>query len=547
MRKIYREKNKGGIRMSNTITEIVLLPNSPSRTFELSSTCTLVTGFSGKGKTLLFKMIIFALGDDSNIDVDEAKNHYGELDRISIKFSNGMTFTRCFTTEFKAEVETLEGDTLIFDDKTRYREEVGKLFNHKNVKLITNETKSIQKSFTVPEYISTLFFSESRVAEEKTLIEAEGHANELKLSNYYKYFVTGDLINEELASQDKKRKKDDSENESVIKFLSKKSKITTTKAKNQLKELKKNQERLLLKIQTNEQTIAEKKSEIKQLLVDRSRLVALSSLYENQVSELNCVHVLDDHMADAFFRCDNCNEIVRWNTEDVNEQIGMLQSRIKQIKETSKQIDCEIGKARYEIKRLKATNEEMIAEIETISSNIKDLESELSDQIAYDRAKDALLALRQKSEEKPVVTLDSEKMRINTLFSVQIDDLCKKIGSRLGTWGVVSKKEVAFDHEKFDFRFSGTLRPLLAKGYKTFCTVAMIVELMLHMKKVGVPCFDFILIDTVWKVADFEEEDLDSVCLNFMNDMATCGIQIIVFENQPPKESSDSYKNMRLN
>ncbi len=533
--------------MRNTITEIILLPNSPGRTFELSATCTLVTGFSGKGKTLLFKMIIFALGDDSNIDIEEAKNHYGELDRISIKFSNGMTFTRCFTTEFKAEIETLEGDTLTFDDKTRYREEVGKLFNHKNVKLITNETKSTQKSFTVPEYISTLFFSESRVAEEKTLIETEGHANELKLSNYYKYFVTGDFINEELASQDKKRKKDDSEVESVIKFLSKKSKTTTTKAKNQLKELKKNQERLLLKIETNEQTIDGKKAEIKQLSVDRSRLVALSSLYENQVSELTCVHVLDDHMSNAFFRCDNCNEIVRWNTEDVNEQIGMLQSRIKQIKETSRQIDYEIGKARDDIKRLKATNEEIIAESDTILSNIKDLESELSAQLAYDRAKNALLALRQKSEEKPVVTLDAEKMRINTLFSVQIDDLCKKIGSRLGTWGVFSKKEVTFDHEKFDFRFSGTLRPLLAKGYKTFCTVAMIVELMLHMKKVGVPCFDFILIDTVWKVADFEVEDLDSVCLNFMNDMATCGIQVIVFENQPPKEFSDSYKNIRLN
>ena len=73
---------------------------------------------------------------------------------------------------------------------------------------------------------------------------------------------------------------------------------------------------------------------------------------------------------------------------------------------------------------------------------------------------------------------------------------------------------------------------MLPKGYRGFFTVAVIIELMLQMKRVGVPCFDFILVDTVWKVASFEKEDINDVVTKFLNNISNCGLQIIVFENE---------------
>lgn len=73
---------------------------------------------------------------------------------------------------------------------------------------------------------------------------------------------------------------------------------------------------------------------------------------------------------------------------------------------------------------------------------------------------------------------------------------------------------------------------MLPKGYRGFFTVAVIIELMLQMKRVGVPCFDFILVDIVWKVASFEKEDINDVVTKFLNNISNCGLQIIVFENE---------------
>lgn len=84
----------------------------------------------------------------------------------------------------------------------------------------------------------------------------------------------------------------------------------------------------------------------------------------------------------------------------------------------------------------------------------------------------------------------------------------------------------------FDFKFNGTLRPLLPKGYKGFCSIAMILELIHHMKSKGIPCFNFILIDTVWKVASFEQENLVEVVDNFLLDLSQETIQTIIFENE---------------
>lgn len=128
--------------------------------------------------------------------------------------------------------------------------------------------------------------------------------------------------------------------------------------------------------------------------------------------------------------------------------------------------------------------------------------------------------------------LIAEKEKWDNEFEKQMEILCSAISNRLNKWGVISKKEVSFDLERFDFKFNGTVRPLLPKGYKGFCSVAMILELIHHMKSKGIPCFSYILIDTVWKVAAFEQENLEEVVDNFLLDLSQETIQTIIFENE---------------
>ena len=61
--------------MTNYITKIELIADS-NIVIEPLETTTLITGFSGKGKTLLFKLIKYVLGETESIDLDEAKRQF---------------------------------------------------------------------------------------------------------------------------------------------------------------------------------------------------------------------------------------------------------------------------------------------------------------------------------------------------------------------------------------------------------------------------------------------------------------------------------------
>ena len=168
----------------------------------------------------------------------------------------------------------------------------------------------------------------------------------------------------------------------------------------------------------------------------------------------------------------------------------------------------------------------------TLSQKLSEIDRSIYTYDIYEKSK-AILDVKNKTTQNSYQNkLNAEKERWDKEFETQIDVLCAAIGERLDKWGIVSKKDVSFDYAKFDFKFNGTLRPLLPKGYKGFCSVAMIIELIHHMKLKGVPCFNYILIDTVWKVASFEKENLEEIVDNFLLDLSQDTIQTIIFENE---------------
>ena len=183
--------------MTNYITKIELKADSEI-IIEPIETTTLITGFSGKGKTLLFKLIKFALGETESIDLDESKRQFPGLERIQLTFSNGYIFARELKDAFFAEIKFNDSDEFIIQDKKAYRKQIGALFGHEDIKVLRKGNPPSTISFTLSEYLNTLFFDESKLTDNKTLIEVEGRANEVKLTNYYKYFLTGKLLDKSL-------------------------------------------------------------------------------------------------------------------------------------------------------------------------------------------------------------------------------------------------------------------------------------------------------------------------------------------------------------
>ena len=91
--------------MDNILSKIEIFADS-NITIEPAEGTTLITGASGEGKTLLFKLVTYALGNDGKIDVDEAKRQFSGLSAIKLTFSNGYIFERKLSKELNAQIIT---------------------------------------------------------------------------------------------------------------------------------------------------------------------------------------------------------------------------------------------------------------------------------------------------------------------------------------------------------------------------------------------------------------------------------------------------------
>ena len=153
--------------MDNILSKIEIFADS-NITIEPAEGTTLITGASGEGKTLLFKLVTYALGNDGKIDVDEAKRQFSGLSAIKLTFSNGYIFERKLSKELNAQIITDTNEKITPDNIKEYREYVGKLFNHHNIKVLKKGNPPTLTTFSVPEYIKTLFFDAARFCRKLT-------------------------------------------------------------------------------------------------------------------------------------------------------------------------------------------------------------------------------------------------------------------------------------------------------------------------------------------------------------------------------------------
>lgn len=518
--------------MNNILSKIEIFADS-NIIIEPSENTTLITGASGEGKTLLFKLVTYALGNDSKIDADEAKRQFPGLSAIRLTFSNGYIFERKLSKEFVAKIITDENKEISPDDQKKYREHVGKLFNHKNIKVLRKGNPPTLTTFTVPEYIKTLFFDESRIVSDNTLIDVEGRAEEIKLASYYKYFLTGKIIDLSVIEGAKEESKASTEAKKFITYFSRQVEKPSAAIKNERQKInaiiKKNDNKL--ELLTNE--LEEKSNQFKSLIISRNKMQALQALYNSQLAEIDAARLLDDFMTGAEIVCENCGHKIQWEeiVEPDDEKVELL-LQLKEINKTLSKVEKELESYQKKIKEIKIQIEDTKKENYVLSQKLEEIDKLIYKYDIFEKSK-AILSVRDKVTQNSYQDkLIAEKEKWDKEFENQMKILCSAISKRLNKWGVISKKEVSFDLERFDFKFNGTLRPLLPKGYKGFCSIAMILELIHHMKSKEIPCFNYVLIDTVWKVASFEQENLEEVVDNFLLDLSQETIQTIVFENE---------------
>ena len=518
--------------MEKIISKIEIFADS-NITIEPSENTTLITGASGEGKTLLFKLITYTLGNDSKIEEDEAKRQFPGLCSIRLTFSNGYVFERKLSKDFDGKIITEGNEEITLDNIKKYREYVGKLFNHQDVKVLKKGNPPTLTTFSVPEYINTLFFDESRIVSDNTLIDVEGYAEETKLTNYYKYFLTGKIIDVSIIDGARKESKQSTEAKKIIRYFSRQVEKPSATVKNERQKIRTTIDKNTKKLESLIDELEENSKQFKSLIISRNKMQALQALYNSQMSEIEAAKLLDGFMSGAEIVCEKCGNKIQWEEMvDADEEKAELFLQLKEIDKTLLKVQKEIDSCQKKIKDNKVQIEDIQKENNTLSQKLADIEKLIYKYDIYEKSK-AILDVRNKTTQGSFQDkLIAEKEKWDREFETQMGVLCDAISQRLSKWGIVSKKEVSFDYERFDFKFNGTLRPLLPKGYKGFCSVAMILELIHHMKLKDVPCFNYILIDTVWKVASFEKENLEEVVDNFLVDLSQETIQTIIFENE---------------
>ena len=502
--------------------------------FKINNNVTIITDVSGSGKTLLFKFIEFLLGSDGkHIVLTEANKVYPGLDYIEmgiISKQKHYVFRKHF--DFKTQLVLCDNVQI----QGNYKDILNEVINYNPIKVIKNRTEFEFSTFTLREYVKTLFFNEERLTSQKPLI-GDNYSEAVKIKNFYKYLVTGISLDERELKKAKDEHKVVTDIKNSLNLLKKELDQPSPEDKSDYVKLKK-------QIAYYQKTLTKYENQISDLVVSKNekninieRLKSLKQLLESQIEDMLSAKQFEYFLSDFTVKCECGKDIHVIDSlfsdneyKDVKLKIKDISSQIKNNNKDLKNIIDKINNLQLLINNLQTT-------IEETNQNLQDLTKKIEDYDVYVRL---LNIFNIKNEKRTnIAKIEKEEEFLEKNFINNINEICLKASERVKKWGLNRYTEICFDLKEFEFTYDGTLRYLLSKGYKNICTCAVIIEILNKSISLGINSLRTIVIDSFWTNLFIKGISSESIINLIVKDLENINIQVIIMENTIPSEFSN--------
>lgn len=510
---------------------------------EFGSKINLIYGDSDSGKTFIYKLIETVFGSEHAIDRKTIKKDYPKAKAIICKIENKnieyIIRRNLYSTNtiIKSINETKE-----FNNLTEFGNYIFNLFSFiTNVKLIKNKSLDFSR-LTLREYAKFLFFSETRISEDKSFLLIDSYTSKTKYLNLFGYLLSGLSLNSDKL-QFKTVKDDIKEKKcSILKYIKQLESISdkTINDEQNLKNI--SQLKKEIKLMQDEIDLCKKDSEkisnnITAIENEKFKLISLRDYYESENYDSILAAEFSDYLDSYRLLCPNCgNEVSITKTKDFFEIDS--QTDLVDLKRIIEKIDEEYITNNTNLKNSKKKLDELECKINSANNTLTEIIEKNMYKKFYSQMYQEVNVDLSKTDFKIL------KIENSVEIKEKIDELALLIKKQLEKselFGTDVTVSFDYDYKVFDFIINGQKRTVFGKGKRSYITTIFLLSLCkISTQTVGF--IGFALIDSLYTSLIFEDiskkEFAFKTILDYMKEL---DFQIILVDNDKLNENYEKY------
>lgn len=506
------------------------LDDSRFTDIEFNDHITIIHGDTDAGKTLIFRMIEQVFGAEKALDETAMRSRYPDATTLSCTVESGGSeyiFKRHIystTTEIYKEGEFFDKYTNL----SQFGEFVFSLFSFDHTtKLITNKSLA-SSSLTLREYTQFLFFSESRLTDEKSFVELKGPNSKTRYINLFSYLISGISPNADKLSLKSAKDEIKGKRSSIIKYLQE----YQTCNSDRLLRYDDYQKVLFSSIEEQRSKVRclenKKKSIELQIVSLESELFKLNSMlayYAEEKTSVDLANELLSYLNKYQIICKECGAKhdhfidVEWGiVREHNALIDVITSKQQMLQNKRNELD-EISN-KYVI---------ALAELEKMENDLANAKKEPG----YASISKMIDDLDQDLSTSSITTVELNQI---PEITKRINDICEEIKQQLIKSGLNKNPSVEFDYnyKVLDFLVDKIKRNIIGKGARALITTVLLLKIC-DISRNGVGFIGFAMIDSLWTTLFFKDrQKQDKAIKSIINYIEELGIQIILIDNKIP-------------
>ena len=512
------------------------LDDSKFTDIEFNDHITIIHGDTDAGKTLIFRMIEQVFGAENALDETAMKSRYPDATALSCTVESGGSeyiFKRYIystTTEVYKDGEFFNK----YPNLSQFGEFVFSLFSFDHTtKLITNKSLA-SSSLTLREYTKFLFFSESRLTDEKSFVELQGPGFKRKYLNLFSYLISGISPNADKLSLKSAKDEIKGKKSSIIKYLQE----YQTSNSERLLESDNEQNALFSRIEEHRSKVIclenKKKSVESQILSLESELFKLNSMlayYDEKKTSIELATELLSYLNKYQIICKECGA-KHEHSLDVEWGIIREHDALMQVIISKQQL---LQKKKNELDEISSKHALAFAELETMETDLANAKKEPG----Y-----ASISKMIDDLDRDLSTSSISIVELNQISKIteRIDDICEEIRQQLIKAGLNKNPAVEFDYDYkvLDFLVDKVKRNVIGKGKRALITTVLLLKTC-DISRSDVGFIGFAMIDSLWTTLFFKDQQKRNKAIkSVLNYMEELGIQIILIDNEIPNSITET-------